>query len=60
MVGRFLDGFETVEEVRRRKDLNDVAGYQTRGVIDGVLNDAIDYYLSIYRYQKTLDDMERH
>ena len=53
-----FDGFETVEEVRRRKELTEVAHYQTRGVINDVLNDAINYYLSIYRYQKTLDDMD--
>jgi len=53
-----FNGFETVEEVRRRKELTEVAHYQTRGVINEVLNDSINYYLSIYRYQKTLDDMD--
>lgn len=53
-----FDGFETVEEVRRRRNLIKASEFQERSVVQEVLNDSINFYLSIYRYQKTLENMD--
>lgn len=52
------NGFATDEEVYRQKDLEKSAGYTALVTIENTLQDAISFYIDVWRYQRDLQESE--
>lgn len=52
------NGFATDDEVYRRKDLENSAVYSSLITIEGILQNSIDYYLDVWRYQRAVTESE--
>ncbi len=49
-----FDGFETINTIKRRKDLSQSAYWDSRTTLENILRDTADAYLSILLYQKQI------
>jgi adhesin transport system outer membrane protein len=53
-----FNGFATDEEVDRRKALEDSATYASLVTIEGILQNAIQYYVDVWHYQRAVAESE--
>ena len=53
-----FNGFATDEEVYRRQNLATSAGYTALLAIESTLQDAVTYYVDVWRYQRDLQESE--
>ncbi|MDD4616454.1 MAG: TolC family protein [Alphaproteobacteria bacterium] len=54
-----FNGFATDEEVYRRMRLEDSASYASLVTIEGILQDAIQYYVLVWRYQRAFTESQQ-
>lgn len=47
-----FDGFETINNINRRKDLSQAAYWSSRNQIDNIMRETAQYYLDILAYQQ--------
>lgn len=51
------DGFKTVNETRRRRDLNEAAFWRVQSNVESVLQDTIESYLEMVRYEAEMTEI---
>ena len=53
-----FNGFATGEEVDRRKDLESSATHASLVTIEGILQNAVQYYVDVWRFQRAVTESE--